>query len=64
MSLDTKIGNNMNNVISKVNRKIVLVPRPNGAPTDSNLSLEQQPRPEPQVGEVLLATCIYPLTPI
>lgn len=54
----------MNNVISKVNRKIVLVPRPNGAPTDSNLSLEQQPRPEPQVGEVLLATCIYPLTPL
>lgn len=48
---------------SKVNRRIVLASRPQGAPTNANFRLEEAPLPEPAEGEVLLRTVYLSLDP-
>ena len=48
---------------SKINRRIVLASRPNGAPTDENFRLEEVPVPEPEEGQILLRTLYLSLDP-
>jgi NADPH-dependent curcumin reductase len=47
----------------RINRKIVLASRPEGAPQPSNFRLEQSPAPQPKDGEVLLRTLWLSLDP-
>jgi len=48
---------------NRINRKIVLASRPEGAPQPSNFRLEQSPAPEPRDGQVLLRTLWLSLDP-
>jgi NADPH-dependent curcumin reductase len=48
---------------NRINRKIVLASRPEGAPQPSNFRLEQSPAPQPKDGEVLLRTLWLSLDP-
>jgi len=47
----------------RINRKIVLASRPEGAPQSSNFRLEESPAPQPREGEVLLRTLWLSLDP-
>ena len=46
-----------------LNRRIVLAPRPTGAPTLEDFRLEERPLPEPGEGEMLLETLYLSLDP-
>jgi len=47
----------------QTNRQIQLASRPNGAPVDGNFALQQQQKPSPKQGEVLLRTVFLSLDP-
>lgn len=49
--------------IEEINRRIVLVSRPAGAPTENNFRLEKLPMPLPGQGQVLLQTIFLSLDP-
>lgn len=47
----------------QINRSVVLVSRPHGAPVEANFLIEQGPIPEPAEGQVLLRTIYLSLDP-